>query len=165
MNKNDRRGAAEVPPLPVHERRLSVSFTTGSWRTERCASWLGTNGRSVLFPLQEHTTALSDWHVLKGKDMLKQLFVSAAFSALALSSALTSAQAAPFSGGTIVIGEKGAGIDKIWWKRVCDRDGDRCHRVWIRNDDDRPYFRFRFRDRDGDERRHRDHDHDRDDRR
>ena len=95
--------------------------------------------------------------------MRKHLFVTAALGALALGGLMTSAQAAPFSGGNIAIGEKGGGIEQVYWKRVCDRDGDDCHRVWIRDrDDDRPVFRFRFRDRDDERRRHRDHDHDHD---
>ena len=79
--------------------------------------------------------------------MSKSLFVSAALGVLALGSAVSTAQAAPFSNAGITV-ENTGGAQKVWWKRVCDRDGDRCHRVWIRDDYDRPLLRFRLGDRD-----------------
>jgi len=39
-------------------------------------------------------------------------------------------------------------IQNIDWRRVCDRDGDNCHRVFVRDRDDRG-MRDRDRDHDG----------------
>jgi hypothetical protein len=79
--------------------------------------------------------------------MSKTLIASAALGLFALGSAFSSAQAAPFSPAGISVDHSASGAQKVWWKRVCDRHGDRCHRVWIRNDYDRPLLRFRFGDR------------------
>ena len=38
-------------------------------------------------------------------------------------------------------------VQNIDWRRVCDRDGDRCRRVWVRDRDDRIILRFGDRDR------------------
>ena len=56
------------------------------------------------------------------------------------------------------IGDKTAAssvVQNIEWRRVCDRDGDRCRRVWVRDRDEGFVFRF---GRDRDWRREREHD-------
>ena len=88
--------------------------------------------------------------------MRKFLLASAAIGALSLGAAITAAQASPLLGGKLTAQESSSAVEKIWWKRVCDRDGDRCRRVWIRrdrDDDRRPQLRLRLRDRDRDDRR------------
>lgn len=80
--------------------------------------------------------------------MLSKFLASAAFAAGALSS-IGSANAMPsFSSG--VAAANAPAIEQIDWRRVCDRDGDRCHRVWVDHDRDDRWGRHRVCDRDGD---------------
>ena len=76
--------------------------------------------------------------------MRKTVFAATAFAALALGGAFASAQAAPALGTGLSISHDGSVVDKVWWKRVCDRDGDRCRRVWI-GDRDRDDHGWRWR--------------------
>ena len=85
--------------------------------------------------------------------MITKLLASAALGALALGLA-GSANAAPSFGAGLSATNTGPAIEKVWWKRVCDHDGDRCQNVWISPDRDHDHDRFWWR-----------HRHDRDDRR
>ena len=58
------------------------------------------------------------------------------------------ARALPLTGPPEVTAVK---VEKIDWVRRCDRDGDRCRRVWVRDRDDWRgwrWWRWHRRDRD-----------------
>ena len=89
--------------------------------------------------------------------MRRLMLTSAACSAIALGFALTEANAAPTLSGRIAATGANTDLQNIWWRRICDRDGDRCRRVWVREDEDdrRIIVPFGFRIWDGDDRRRR----------
>ena len=64
--------------------------------------------------------------------MTKHLIVSAVLGFLALGSAVSAAQAVPALATKPAATDANSAVQNIWWRRVCDRDGDRCHRVWVR---------------------------------
>ena len=59
------------------------------------------------------------------------LLATAALSTLAIGVAATAVEAAPIAGVQAIAQAAPSNIDNVYWRRVCDRDGDRCHRVWI----------------------------------
>ena len=59
------------------------------------------------------------------------LLASAALSTLALGVAATAVQAAPVASVQAIAQAAPTNVDHVYWRRVCDRDGDRCRRVWI----------------------------------
>ena len=87
--------------------------------------------------------------------MLKLTMKSIALGGLALVSFGTVAQALPLGGKLTTPAP--SNVEQVYWKRVCDRDGDRCRSIWInpgfRHDYDRYDWRFR-RDHDRREFRH-----------
>lgn len=83
--------------------------------------------------------------------MFSKVLASAAFATVALAS-IGSANAMPSFNSGLPAAAKTSGIEQVDYRRVCDRDGDRCHSVWIDRDHDR-YGRWgwhRVCDRDGD---------------
>ena len=95
--------------------------------------------------------------------MSSKLLASAAFAALVLGAA-GSASAAPMFGAGLTVNSSGSQIENVYWRRLCDRDGNDCHRVWVNpfrfydRDDDRRWWRW---NRDHDRRDHDRRDHDR----
>ena len=79
--------------------------------------------------------------------MRNTLLVSAAVGALSLGTAMTSAQAAPAFCAPLSTAGVTSNVENVFWKRVCDRDGDRCHSVWVRGFEDGDRFRERARER------------------
>ena len=67
--------------------------------------------------------------------MISKLLASAAFGMLVLGAA-GNANAAPGLGAGLTVANSGPQLEKVWWRRVCDRDGDRCRSVWVRGDRD-----------------------------
>jgi len=80
--------------------------------------------------------------------MKRLLLASAASCVLTLGIATTAATAAPAPGDKL--GSVSSNVEKVYWRRVCDRDGDRCRRVWVRDDDRRSHWWWRLRHRDRD---------------
>ena len=64
--------------------------------------------------------------------MREILLASAAAGALALCFAVTAAEALPALGGKLATAESFSDVQQIAWKRVCDRRGRHCHRIWVR---------------------------------
>lgn len=72
--------------------------------------------------------------------MRQHLVTTIPLAALAFGFA-TTAQAAPVLGGTSVASEAKSAVEKAWWRRICDEEGEHCRRVWI--DEDRDDYRYR----------------------
>ena len=64
--------------------------------------------------------------------MRNVLIGATALGMLAFGLAMSTVEAAPVVGGQAIAQAAPTNVDHVWWRRVCDRDGDRCHRVWIR---------------------------------
>ena len=86
--------------------------------------------------------------------MQKILLLSASSGALALCFAVTTAQALPALGAQQPEVLSSSNVQTIDWRRVCNRYGRDCRRVWVGRDRDRDRDRDRGRlDRDRDGRR------------
>jgi len=82
--------------------------------------------------------------------MISKLLASAAFAALMLGT-VGGANAAPALGIGLSGIQSGPAIEQVDWRRVCERDGDRCRRVWVGDRDDHRHWGWRkVCDHDGD---------------
>jgi len=80
--------------------------------------------------------------------MIGKLLASAAFASLILST-IGGANAAPAFGFGLSA-PHAATVEQVDYRRVCDRDGDHCRRVWVGDRDDRRWGWRKICDRDGD---------------